>query len=564
MQSTKNKLYRVLIKYFLLLSIISVVLGLSVYAVLTYSSMKSFSFNNLFHSRDKQIQLMEYWFQERVNEITQISLNPVVKEQNFSEIDLLFKERLSKEETGFKSFVVVDKDGNGMLLHNGEKENAGVCVVDRNYFKLALEGKSCISEVITSKLTSKFTVVVTSPVISKKGDIIGAVVGTLNLDRLGEIISSFNLGTSGATYLVDKNGFMVTEARFTPWPAQNGKIDKLSKHGFRIIPEEIARLSSGEKSYGEYSNYRGAKALGAYGALKNYDWGLVVEIEKAEIMKPYIEKIFITILLFFLILVLIIYPLARFFAHKLALPFEKISENVGEFTEICLNNNLKNCLENNAEGPKKGIDFRLAESELLYEEAKVLNKSFYNLYEKVSGLIATLRAQTLYDQLTGLANRRNFFFRGQEIIELARRKSNPCALIYFDIDDFKKIKESYGHDEADQVLVHLANLIGKTTRISDIACRLEGEEFAIILPETDEKGAMQFAERFRECVEKTPVEVNYHSFNITVSVGVSTFKGVSDKLEKSSILFEVLISQADKVKEQAKEKGGNRVMLSLN
>lgn len=559
MLSKKNKLYRVLLKYFLLLSIISAVLGLSVYAVLTYNSMQSVFVNKLVLNRDKQVQLMEYWFQDRVNEVTQISLNPVVREENFKAINLLFKEHLSGETPNFNSFVFVDQDG--MILIDGKKESSGVCVADRNYFKSVLKGESYVSEVITNKLTGKFTVVVASPVTSKKGKTIGAVVGTLNLDRIGDVISSLCLEKSAATYLVDKNGFMITEASLTPWLVNSGKIEDSSKYGFRIIPEAMEKLKSGGNGYGEYINYRGSQALATYSTFSNYDWGLIVEIEKAEIMGPYIEKIFTTILSFLLILGLIIYPLARFMARRLALPFEKISESVASFTENCLKDNLKDSIESDTESNKGGTAFQLVESRPFYEEIDILNKSFHTLHDRISIFMATLRAQTLYDQLTGLSNKRNFFLRGQEIVELARRKNNPCSLIYFNIDEFRKIKETYGHEEADQVLVHLANLMGKITRISDIACRLEGEEFAIILPETDDNGAKLFAERFRECVEQTPVEVNYHSFNIKVSIGVSVFKGTAAKIEKSSTLLETLISQADKAMDRAKENGGNTVEL---
>jgi diguanylate cyclase (GGDEF)-like protein len=107
----------------------------------------------------------------------------------------------------------------------------------------------------------------------------------------------------------------------------------------------------------------------------------------------------------------------------------------------------------------------------------------------------------------------------------------------------------------------LSNMMGEIIRISDVVGRLAGEEFAIILPETDIRGAEMFAERFRKHVELTPLVVNYHTFNITVSIGAASYQDCAGESKSSLELLEGLMYQAEKALHRAKDRGGNCVEL---
>ena len=276
--------------------------------------------------------------------------------------------------------------------------------------------------------------------------------------------------------------------------------------------------------------------------MKDRNWGLIVEIEKSEVLGNWFST-GLTIFLGFLgVVVIIIFPLARRLAGKIVLPLTNITEKVRVFTE-----NYKSDILSWSALETPG-----------YQELAVLSDSFYRMGEKISQLMDSLEAQAQYDALTGLANRMHFFQRGQQVIELIQRNERACALIFLDIDRFKRINDTYGHSVGDQVLVSLAKLFKKSVRISDVLGRLGGEEFTIVMPDTDEKGAANLAERLRKRVEETPLRAGDITLHITVSIGIAMYYGSQKRIDGREAL-ENLIKKADAAMYKAKEKGRNRV-----
>ncbi len=121
-------------------------------------------------------------------------------------------------------------------------------------------------------------------------------------------------------------------------------------------------------------------------------------------------------------------------------------------------------------------------------------------------LYAEVQRQAITDHLTGLYNRRGFFELGQRELERARRFKHPLSAILFDIDHFKHVNDTYGHNIGDQVIYQVAERSRKNLRHIDILGRYGGEEFAGLLPETDLPTLYQVAERLRQAVAESPVQ----------------------------------------------------------
>ncbi|HOB82372.1 MAG TPA: sensor domain-containing diguanylate cyclase [Peptococcaceae bacterium] len=546
MPEKKEKFSNILIRYQLFFCLLAAALAVAVATVATYRQYKSAYMNILAEIRDQQTKLMEEWFNERVEEIAQLSQSVAVKENNFEQVKNLFAECLSHTSTCFEDLAFADRKGN--VLVAGALEQPEVNIADREYYNLALEGESNVSEILISKLNGKFTLVVSSPVVSEEGEISGLVIGTVNIEKLEQMLSFWNIGQTGSLYLLDRNGIMITDPYTTLWPVAHGTVDKTGKYRFQLDSGAIRELKLGESGYGDYDSFQGNRVLGAYRQMDNFAWSIAVEVDKAEVVQPFRQKLLLSLLVIAGIFALMLYPLLKFYSRKLMLPFEQTTAQIAQYAE-------------NAE--QEGVVYQKAEGSpgYQYQEIAVLNRALQKLSEKMNELNNMMRVQALYDPLTGLANRRHFFARGQEIIELVRRKGSYCSLIYFDIDGFKKINDRYGNNIGDQVLIYIAEVLGRIARISDVAGRLGGEEFAVILPETDEKGAMQFASRFKKYVEEIPVEAEYQSFYITISIGVATVKPDGKERESSTKMMEELINQSEKAMLKAKEKGGNRVEL---
>lgn len=140
-----------------------------------------------------------------------------------------------------------------------------------------------------------------------------------------------------------------------------------------------------------------------------------------------------------------------------------------------------------------------------------------------SRLYAQMRQLSLQDWLTGLGNARYFFRCMEQEISRAERYGHPLSLIMVDSDKLKAINDQFGHPVGDQHVIQLAEIIKSQTRQADVAIRYAGDEFLVVLPETDETSALITAERIRQSVEKQPIQVGGISVPVTVSLGVASY-----------------------------------------
>lgn len=167
------------------------------------------------------------------------------------------------------------------------------------------------------------------------------------------------------------------------------------------------------------------------------------------------------------------------------------------------------------------------------------------------------------DALTGAYSRTEILNRIENEIERSKRNGLPLTIMEVDIDHFKKVNDEHGHNIGDEVLFSLTNCCLKSIRKIDSYGRIGGEEFIVLLPETNVSAAQDMAERLRSNVEHFdhPISIGKH-IGITISIGITTFDPLSDvaKLSTRNIL-EQLIKQADQAMYSAKANGRNRVVV---
>ena len=172
-------------------------------------------------------------------------------------------------------------------------------------------------------------------------------------------------------------------------------------------------------------------------------------------------------------------------------------------------------------------------------------------------LRAKLERLASTDPLTGAANRRAFMERSDQEVRRSHRCGHPLSLIMIDVDEFKAINDTHGHQAGDAVLKCMSQICGDTIRAStDYLARLGGEEFAILCPETDSNGAAELAERLREAVAGQSVSWDGQDIAFTASFGVAVVD-----LETALGPVEDAMRRADESLYAAKEGGRNRVMV---
>lgn len=166
------------------------------------------------------------------------------------------------------------------------------------------------------------------------------------------------------------------------------------------------------------------------------------------------------------------------------------------------------------------------------------------------------RRLAMEDVLTGLPNRRAMMDILQHRIGASRRSGRPLTVLALDIDHFKNVNDRYGHPAGDEVLRNFAATIKQRLRAQDIAGRVGGEEFLVILPDTDPAGGVALAEALREAVATTPLRADGHTVTLTVSIGVHGVTEIGADFDDTD-----LIRRADSALYRAKQSGRNRVEL---
>lgn len=198
----------------------------------------------------------------------------------------------------------------------------------------------------------------------------------------------------------------------------------------------------------------------------------------------------------------------------------------------------------------------ITERKRAFLEIEHQKKMLLDEMEQRRGLEQELWALAHLDPLTSLANRRAF--RDAALLKLAEAQTahRPCALISIDIDHFKRINDAYGHSAGDTVLRRVADILKAPLRPNtDIAARMGGEEFTILLPDTDAEAAMAFAEKLRRRIEQTVVVVGDSEIRPTVSLGVAMNRKTSN--------LDDLINRADRALYTAKRSGRNKVATEI-
>jgi diguanylate cyclase (GGDEF)-like protein len=230
-----------------------------------------------------------------------------------------------------------------------------------------------------------------------------------------------------------------------------------------------------------------------------------------------------------------------------AIPAERIDDYISERTTLV------------KAGDERPVDIRLASGAVIRCRCKGLTEGGRMLtYGNVSDLVRSadeLAELAMKDALTGIHNRRHFTAQLESEWNRYRRYRRPMSLLILDIDHFKSINDRFGHDVGDEAIIHVARLCASKTRDSDVAARIGGEEFAVLLPETDLAEARAAAERLREAIVQRPAPTAGGTIGVTISIGVAEVDAaMTDPAD--------LMKRADAALYAAKRAGRNRVEVA--
>jgi diguanylate cyclase (GGDEF)-like protein len=179
----------------------------------------------------------------------------------------------------------------------------------------------------------------------------------------------------------------------------------------------------------------------------------------------------------------------------------------------------------------------------------------YRSYSALHALRHKIEREARTDEMTGLYNRRHMYEYMQLALQQVRRKQRPLSLLVIDIDNFKLVNDKYGHQFGDEVLVQVAQTMRHSLRNHDSIARWGGEEFLVLLTDTENEAAKAVAEKLRSTIEALPIQHNDESIRMTVSIGLHTANP-----EES---LNAMLSRADENLYTAKNNGRNQIVDSM-
>ncbi len=264
------------------------------------------------------------------------------------------------------------------------------------------------------------------------------------------------------------------------------------------------------------------------------------------------------------LVVIVFLPVVVLAARKISHPLEVMAEVADEIARG--NYGITLDLSANREINTLAVSFNRM-SMKLKEQREVLLKQIAMLEaqkqeiaaqnEELAEANARLELIAITDQLTGAYNRRYIMREIEQELAISIRHGLPLSIIMIDIDHFKNVNDTHGHQVGDEVLKEIVQVLSASIRTSDLLGRYGGEEFIVIAPLTGLQETLILAERLRETASKWPFETTYGFLKLTISLGVATYDGKSEAYPGT--LLDQLLAQADTEMYKAKALGRNRV-----
>ena len=449
----------------------------------------------------------------------------------------------------------------GVVLSSTDNLLKGMNVGHRPWFQAATErpflGDAHEALLLEEKLSNPSSsplrfVDIAVPVLSDDGKLLAVLGAHLYLDWVA------NMGESFLAPLQERlqSDLIVASSTGDILIGPEGTVGK-------PLPDSLVGAANREQAGHITTNVSGNKYLIGYSQLRDrseyatFNWLVVVRKPAMAAFQPAAD-LRSTLMIAGALIAAVLMIVATYASRQTTRPLLKMAEEAGQldpdnpdtlirmrddYDEVkTLSSVLRDLIQSLSEKTKQMNDLNRTLEQRVAERTKELEIANKQLE-------ATVRT----DALTDMNNRRYFFELGEVALKKAARSQTPLSAIMFDADHFKKINDTYGHAIGDKALVHLSRLATEAVRDIDILARIGGEEFAVLLENTDETKAAEVAERLRKSIDESPLPLERGNATMTISAGVATFRpGSSDDLDTLLVL-------ADKALYAAKAGGRNRV-----
>ena len=340
------------------------------------------------------------------------------------------------------------------------------------------------------------------------------MVARVNLATMSDILGEVKLGDGGDLYLLEGQGRFLTEPRLaTAWLVGTEGMQVPTRQTGPVVVER-------RKSYG------GREVFHSKIHFEELGWWLVYEEDYGTAMAPVLEaqrRIWVSVLVVGAMAILAALRIAQSILKPirgLAVGANRINEGlVGVKIPKGADDEIGMMIDTFNEMATK---ISLSQAELQYK-----NKMLNSQNDRLQDMNERLEKLSVTDGLTGLFNHRHFWNLLNTELTRVNLHQGHLALVLLDLDDFKKVNDKFGHSVGDLLLQTVGTVLSDTVRDTDIVARYGGEEFGVLLPDTDESGVQQVAEKIRASIEAIRFSIPDTDIvlKVTVSIGVSVFRG---------------------------------------
>ena len=432
---------------------------------------------------------------------------------------LLGKEsrRLVNQDASFSSVIIMDADGK-ILRVTPDALGVGGAVTHSPESQEALSEQHPMVSNVFKGVTGNLVVFITTPIRNKTGDYIGLIGGAIYVEEHGTLhtLAKNHYSRDGTnTYITDRTGRFIHH----PNRAMVGTLVDRNNAVYGAL--------RGDSGNTQLTDPDGVKMIAGYAQVPSSGWLVVSERSRAStlaVLDRLMWQMLLSVAPFAVLSVAAIWWLA----HLISRPLRLLAQGVSGA------DNLESIA-------------RVSSVRAWYREAAYIKRKLQKGMGTMHETILHLNTQAQTDPLTGLANRR----AKREALRKMESARLSFAIIVVDIDHFKSINDTFGHEAGDITLSHLARLLEQCSREGDIICRTGGEEFVLLLPGTPILEAAKVGERLRKLVEHTEIgTVGY----ITVSLGVASWPASGRKASDA-------VKKADQLMYRAKQAGRNRIFM---
>lgn len=418
----------------------------------------------------------------------------------------------------YSRLLIFDRDAN-LLTQSPQREGSIALPGD---WEEQLQAKKVIVREVYELEREAPLILAAVPVLSGDGAVLGFLAAEIKLDSLADIMTAVLANDDKQTgsaelSLVGPNGGVRLSTK-NPKPA----ISHRSEYEAGLPPNELA----------EYVNVQGVPVVGTRTPMSEFDWNIVMEKGRDQVLFE-VTELRTTAVMVVGSLATLIGLFAYLLARGIILPLKRLTEAAGKVANGDLDVRI----------PVKSQD-----------ELGTATMVFNDMVDQLRQSQGRLKELSTMDSLTQLANRRYILQILTSHLDRFRRKGTPFSVLLVDADHFKRINDSAGHVAGDQVLSELGAIFKRLLRTVDSVGRYGGEEFLIILEDTQAREALQTAERIRLAVESASVAAKETRLRFTVSIGVAEIQAGEAE--------DQLIMRADTALYQAKREGRNRAVLA--